>query len=265
MLNLNINLPKQTQFTVKTDCGILSNSLRLKYGIYVNENGTDGDNVILAVKGDKEYRVRFKDELLYTEYPLKVIDDIMYERREYDDGIYAIHGGAVEYDGGAYIFAAATTSGKTTLTSYLTSKGFGYVTDDCILLDRQSFTVYPFTTPVHLREGGYNVLKRLGCTPTDTKLLDDVSMMRYVYTPESSVSTPLPLKKIFFITRTENENRVDFMSTTERMTELMKSPIREYRLDGEYLEFISRLAKVPCERVYYADMEFVAEVIRHGK
>lgn len=264
MLTLRIAFPKQTAFTVKTDCEILANSLRLKHGQYISSYDDCDENIIIAVKSSTEYKIRFNNECYYTEYGLRKIEDIMYEHRQYDDSIFAIHGGAVEYDGGAHLIVAATTSGKTTLTSYLTSNGCGYITDDCILLDRESFLVYPFTTPVHLRGGGYDVLKMAGCAPENVVLLDDISIKRYVYTPENLVKGVLPLKKIFFITRTETDNRVFTMNTTERITELLKSPIKEYKLDRKHLEFISRLAKTPCERLYFKDMNFVSEVIRNG-
>ena len=174
-----------------------------------------------------------------------------------------MHGGAVEYKNGAYLIVAATTSGKTTLTSYLVSNSFGYITDDCIILYRESFKIYPFTTPLHLRKGGYNALKALGCAPENYVFLDSVSIKRYVYTPNNSVSKPLPLKKIFFITRTEDTNILEEMNTTEKITALLKSPITEYEIDGSYLSFISKLSAIPCKRLYYSNMNYVAEVIKN--
>lgn len=264
MQTFNIISPMQTLFTVKTDCDALARSLNLKHGRYIEPFNGIENNIILAIRRNNEFKICFRDEVFFTQYALRKIEDIMYENRQYDKNIFAIHGAAVEYSGGAYLFIAATTSGKTTLAAFLTSNGFGYITDDCILLDRESFEVYPFTTPVHLRGGGYDVLLREGCAPENAVLLDDISLTRYVYTPENSATEPLPLKKIFFITRTEAENRVCEMNTTERITELLKSPITEYPLDGKYLEFISKLAKIPCKRLYYSDMKYVSEVLKNG-
>ena len=63
------------------------------------------------------------------------LDEIIFDNTNYDRRIFALHGAAVEWKGKGYLFLAATASGKTTLASYLTSQGFGYITDDCILLD----------------------------------------------------------------------------------------------------------------------------------
>lgn len=263
MFKLNIVAPYQSSFTVKTDCCELANSLKLKHGKYIkSEKNTVF--LITAIKKGSLCEISFGDKVLTTDIPLRKVEDIMYENRKYDENIFAIHGGAVEYKDGAYLIVAATTSGKTTLTSYLTSKGFGYITDDCILLDRKSFEVYPFHTPIHLRDGGYNALKNLRCAPENAQLLDDVSIKRYVYMPKNCITSSLPLKKIFFITRTENSNCIEEMTTTEKITTLLKSPIIEYKIDGNYLSFISKLAAMPCERLYYSDMNFVAEVIKNG-
>lgn len=259
---LNMVAPCQSNFTIKTDCCELANSLKLKHGKYIKSENNK-DFLITVIKKENRYEISFGDEILITDSPLRRVEDIMYENRRYDENIFAIHGGAVEYMGGAYLIVAATTSGKTTLTSYLTSKGFGYITDDCILLNRSNFDIYPFNTPMHLRGGGYKVLERLGCLPDNLVLLDDVSIKRYVYTPENCIAQPLPLKKIFFITRTEDLNLLEKMSTNEKITALLKSPIKEYKIDAKYLSFISKLASMPCERIYYSDMNFVAEVIEN--
>lgn len=264
MLSIHIPAPYQTSFTIHTNCTELAESLRLKHGDYVKSCDCRTDYTIKAIKKRNLYEISFGDEIFTTDIPLRKIEDIMYENRRYDKNVFAIHGGAVEYDGGAHLIVAATTGGKTTLTSYLSSNGFGYITDDCILVDRESFEVYPFNTPIHLRGGGYDVLKKLGCLPKDLQLLDDVSIKRYVYTPKNRITRPLPLRKIYFITRTEQENRTEKMSTTEKITALLKSPIKNYAIDSDYLSFISKLARMPCEKLYYSNMAYVCEVIKNG-
>ena len=122
--------------------------------------------------------------------------------------------------------------------------------------------VTPFCTPLHLREGGLEVLRRVHAAPDNPTLLDDSVIRRYIYTPDNCVTDVLPLSKIFFITRTDRENRVIPMSANEKMAALMKSPITDYPVTGEYLRFLSVLAgRIDCRRLHYSDMEYVAEVI----
>ena len=252
MNKINILAPYQTSFTIRTDCDELLKFLVLEHGQYATSVNCSTDYTITVSKNREIYKISFENQTIKTDIPLRIIKDIMYQERKYDENIFAMHGGA-----------AATTSGKTTLTSYLVSNSFGYITDDCILLDRESFKIYPFTTPLHLRKGGYNALKALGCAPENYVFLDSVSIKRYVYTPNNSVSKPLPLKKIFFITRTEDTNILEEMNTTEKITALLKSPITEYEIDGSYLSFISKLSAIPCKRLYYSNMNYVAEVIKN--
>lgn len=263
MLTINIIPPFQTAFTVHTNCQALKEFLLLKYGKFAIISDCVTTDVITAIKNSENYNVCYKSSQFFTKQPLQEIINIMRTNRVFYKNIFAIHGAAVEHNNEAYLFLAATTSGKTTLTGYLTSNGFGYLTDDCILLDRETFQVYPFCTPIQLRDGGYDIIKSLGCLSDNVEFLNDTSIKRYVYTPKNGVSNPLPLKKIFFITRTENRNDLEDMVATERMISLLKSPITEYELDRTYLEFISKLSKVPCQELYYCNMDYVAKVIRN--
>lgn len=263
MVTIGIQAPFQTSFTIKTNCNKLANLVRLKHGKYASEKIIKSDMTIVVKKEQFDYMVYYNGNQLKTTTPLKRIEDIMYDNRKYSETIFAIHGGAVEYNNGAYLFIAATTAGKTTLTSYLSSNGFGYITDDCILLDRNNFYIYPFNTPVHLRKGGFDILKHLGTAPKVYNFLDDISIKRYIYSPQNCITHSLPLKKIYFIERTNNRNTLEVMSTTERMNYLLKSPIIEYELNSNYLSFISKLSKVKCSKLYYSDMKFVAEVIKN--
>ena len=263
MLTIAIHAPFQTSFTIKTNCKELANAIVIRHGKYATKSTTQTDITIIAEKEQSGYSIYFNGNFVKTNAPLKKIEDIMYDNRKYEETIFAVHGGAVEYNNGAHLFIAATTSGKTTLTSYLSSNGFGYITDDCILIDRNNFNVYPFNTPIHLRKGGYEVLDNLGVAPKAYDFLDDISIKRYIYNPQNCITHSLPLKRIYFIERVKNYNLLEDMSTTGRITHLLKSPIVEYKLNSSYLSFISKLAKIPCSKLYYSDMKFVAEVIKN--
>lgn len=265
MLTINIIPPFQTAFTIHTNCQTLGELLLLKYGKFATTSDCIATDVITAIKTYENYKVCYKDNQFFTKQPLQEIINIMRTNRVFNKNIFAIHGAAVAHNNETYLFLAATTSGKTTLTGYLTTYGFGYLTDDCILLDKESFQVYPFCTPVQLREGGYNILKSLGYLPDNVEFLNDTSIKRYVYTPKNCVRTPLPLKRIFFINRTENRNDLEDMNATKRMISLLKSPITEYELDRTYLKFISKLSKIPCHELYYCNMDYVAKVIQNEK
>ena len=53
------------------------------------------------------------------------------------------------------------------------------------------------------------------------------------------------------------------MTTTEKLAELLHSPITPYPITSEYLKLLSRLAKEDCVRLKYSDMAYAAEVIQN--
>ena len=267
----------QSIFSIQTTCPNLALALHLKYGttltttpmptqhtITINKN-SPAPGATLPESAPTYTIIHTSEEgtvTSTTQYPLQAIDDILYSSLSLSPDIFALHGAAIACNGHSCLFLGATTSGKTTLTSYLTSQGFGYITDDCILLNRETFTISPCTTPLHLRSGGLEVLRKYSCIPDTLEFLDEETFPRYVYTPDNCVTVPLPLGRIFFITRTEQVNRLEDMGMTERITALMKAPIVEYPVDSSYLRFLTRLAKVPCNRLLYCDMNYVKEILK---
>ena len=71
-----------------------------------------------------------------------------------------LHGAAVEYKGLACLFLDPSNIEKT-LCAYLINIGFGYITEDCILLGRENLFVYACMTPLHIWDGKMNALKNI--------------------------------------------------------------------------------------------------------
>ena len=258
-------LPSQTTFSITTNSDSLIHLLYLKYGNYLSNHFHIADLDISVIEKKQSFTISTKYYSCDTLQPLNEIDRYIFDHTTYDSSFLALHGAAVEYEGVAYLFLAPTTSGKTTLTSYLTNLGFGYLTDDCILLNKQSFHIHPFTTPIHLRKGGLTVLNRLGIELKEVQhLKEHENTERFVYSPKKCITTPIPLKTIFFIKRTENENCLKEINTIERITSLLKAPITNYELTSDYLRFLSKLSKEECYQLLYCDMNYVKELIEHG-
>ena len=260
-----LNAPFQTTYSILTDCKTFISSLKLKYGIYLSDVKNEGDISITVKETLSSYEVTALERTFTVIDPLYEIDRIIFENTKFDQEIFALHGAAVEWDGKAYVFLASTSSGKTTLTSYLCANGFSYITDDCVLLEREHLRIHPYTAPVHLRKDGFDVLKKYKVEPVEYQILHEFPAERYVYTPKNCVLDQLPIGCIFFIERTENENRLSEMSVNNRMSELMKSPITTYKVTTDYLRFISKLAKTNCKKLYYYDMAYVTEIIKNGR
>ena len=292
MITLYLTTPYHPPYMLRTNCSSLAPLLYSKHGNYITESPVPVAHTITAVSmassadassgvsrklsSPISYEITYNDSQFITSSPLLAIEDILYKHRSFDPAVFALHGAAVEHDGRACLFLGSTTSGKTTLTSFLVSRGFGYITDDCILLHRNTYMIHPYTTPLHLRHGGLTILNQYGLYPEPLEQIDDTSFPRYVHTPKNCITTPLPLGKIFFIRRTKQEdstqkqnntdynNHIEAMDITKRMTSLMKAPIIDYSVDTCYLQFIAGLSKVPCYQLFYNDMNYVMEVLRNG-
>ncbi len=269
MITLILAPPYQDSTAITTNCPRLAHSLHLKYGKYItlSKRTTNAIHTIEALKVEQNYIINNNSTSFNTSTPFQDIEDILYAQKKFAPNVLALHGAAIAHNDRSILFLAATNSGKTTLTSYLVSKGFRYITDDCILLNKATFSVSPYTTPLHLRHGSLDVLRKYDVLPEKLQFLDEPSFTRYIYTPTNCSIRSLPIERIFFLTRTESitdRNYLEKMSTIDRMTELLKAPITEYPMNSEHLQFIAKLAKFPCHRLFYSDMNYVQEVIRNG-
>jgi hypothetical protein len=70
-----------------------------------------------------------------------------------------IHAAAVRGDGGCILFPGRTGAGKSTLTSWLMRKGFGYLTDELVYVPFGSKDVQPFARPLNIKQAGCAVLE----------------------------------------------------------------------------------------------------------
>ena len=260
---LSLKMPHQAEWIIETDCSEIIAKLVMKYGRYISECKNCRQPDIKVLKHDAAgYIVTLKDSVTRTAHPLFHLNRFLFDNPTYSDSVFALHGAAVQWGEKCYVFLASTTTGKTTLTSYLTQCGFGYITDDCVLLERNSYKVYPFSTPLHLREGGLRVLDAYHALPPRlSRLAEPNGSCRYVYTPQNTVKRAIPLGEIFFLERTEAENAIFPMSATEKLAALLQAPIKVYPITAEYLRFLANLGTNRCKRLKYCDMNFVKEAL----
>ncbi len=263
-----IHLPHQmVTFKIQTKCADIINALSLLYGKYIYSKSPIAESkiyLIEIVERENGYMVYYCDNDIFTENPLQATKDIIYENTQYSSSVIALHGAAVEYHRNAYIFIAPTTSGKTTLTSYLTQTGMGYITDDCVLIDRANLSIIPVVTPIHLREGGLNVLTSLNIDLPELEHIQNETINRYVYLPKNCILSPLPIAEIYFIFRNENENVMEEMTNITAVMQLMKSVMVPYQITDSYMNIFKQIAEKGCAKIQYKDLEYVHSLICKG-
>lgn len=264
-MRLYFTPPMQSAYSIVVENRHLIELLEKKYGRYLTRRKTIATQHIMVLQDRTMFTLSTNHGIIQTTDPLNKVDRYIVDHTSYDKRIFALHGAAVEWNSKCYLFLASTYSGKTTLTSYLTSHGFGYITDDCVLLDRTSFNVHPYTTPIHLRSGGLKILQECNCVPQNLQELkwkENDPFCRFVYTPFNCVNAPLPLERIFFIERNDTMNTVTEMNSLERIIALMKAPMISYEITDEYVKFISELAKTKCYCLRYCNMGYVKKIIQ---
>ena len=202
-----------------------------------------------------------------------------------NETVFAIHAAGVEVGGKAYLFSAATGEGKSTLIAYLTTRGFSYISDDCIYLKRKKdvstesnalklshiskINVYPYQKPVHLRDGGKLALEKNLCSKGEIletqychySVLPELS--RHIFIPKYLSPSQLPLGKIFFFKRgEENFSSPSPLSVQLALQNLLQASTCQHSLEKNYLSFLLQLANGYCWTLIYQDMEWVFQYLK---
>jgi hypothetical protein len=113
-----------------------------------------------------------------------------------------IHAGAV-YDGHACIvLPGAPGSGKTTFTAALAASGFGYLSDEVVLLEEGSLELRPVPLALTVKRGSLDLLADLypGLREHPAHQRQDGRVVRYVPPPRASrlPDAPLPVGAVVF-------------------------------------------------------------------
>lgn len=195
---------------------------------------------------------------------LSHIQNFAYEQNTCRDPYFVFHGGAVTRGRDAYLFLATTTTGKTTLITYLTMLGYTYLNDDCFYMDMDTLEVMPYSSPIHLREGGYTYLQSVLPEPLPACLyVDRPPISRYVFMPQNRMTQPTRPKRIFFLDRTDDPAVCDScqpLPSFMALNKLFTSSLIPYRMSRQYIQFFQKLTPL-CYQLTYHDAPYVAKLL----
>lgn len=158
-------------FKIQTDCEVLSVCLRRVYRPFLRDKpvsslcaeisfetkGATGEGLCCYTLPGQEER-KFP---LAPRFALQEVENLLYEVSRLERGFVALHCGAVGKNGKAYLLAGSTGAGKSTLTGYLCTKGYQYLSDDVALFSLEDGLLRPHPRPLQLREGGAAVLRQV--------------------------------------------------------------------------------------------------------
>jgi len=81
--------------------------------------------------------------------------------RLHEQGLYAVHAGAVVYKGAALIIAGRSGHGKTTLVLGLVRRGLGLLSDEFAIADATQQLIQPYRRSLHIRPGTPELIPEL--------------------------------------------------------------------------------------------------------
>jgi len=104
------------------------------------------------------------DRIGEAEVPEALVATLVHDlnRRALDEsGHLVVHAGGVEHGGTGVVFPAAMEAGKTTLTAGLVRAGFDYLSDEAVIIDRETLCVHPYPKPLSLDRGAWPLFPEL--------------------------------------------------------------------------------------------------------
>ncbi|MBU0678509.1 MAG: hypothetical protein KJ626_10365 [Verrucomicrobia bacterium] len=151
-----------------------------------------GENVTILA-GGKVYRIWDREVLAF------IYSALAYLVFKHIRSHYLVHAGCVCRDGKAIAISGVSGMGKSTLTSYLVSRGMGFLSDEVAAIDRKTGLVHPFPLQIGIRPGiGEDLVTDLPAfdmkVDHDPKKLIDARHLR-----GGLITEPVPLHAVVFL------------------------------------------------------------------
>ena len=183
--------------------------------------------------------------------------------------LFVFHGGVMTKDGKAYVFLANTKTGKSTLTMFLSQKGWTFINDDYVIISKNNKHVIPDSYPMHLRKGGLDYLKAEGIH------LNNVIYIPYLYNKQEESGKyivtlkpisyqELPINGIFMLNRDSEYNgqqRIVKEPSNLMLKKLLTASLHTYSLQENTVLFVISLLEW-CYSVYYSEATDVISLLK---
>ncbi|MBO5321414.1 MAG: hypothetical protein J6B22_02270 [Clostridia bacterium] len=261
MLDYCIDRPAMQPIRIITESIKVAKWLALYYGRYFKPNNAIPKMTIeISEINNDKYEITYNNETIITNSFIKDFSDLLREITVCDSNAFVLHGASIEYHNEAYVFLAPSTGGKTTLTSYLCERKFGYITDDFTIIDKESLSIIPINKPIHLRLKSLFLLNNTYNFKIKTYNLDDGFTKRFIYQPNNICVESIPIRSIYFLKRNNEINKISKVPNVEKSIYLLKSLMFSKNVTSDILS-INKLSKYPCYILEYSDLGFVEKLI----
>jgi hypothetical protein len=121
---------------------------------------------LLTDEGSGQLTLRREDTLIYTGDSLARAAELLqsqvcYHLADRSQGGVLLHAAALAWQGWGLILPGATGAGKSTLTAWLLTQGFDYLTDELVFIPTGSETMQAFTRPLNLKRPARPIWRNL--------------------------------------------------------------------------------------------------------
>ncbi|GJL81883.1 MAG: hypothetical protein DHS20C01_15170 [marine bacterium B5-7] len=134
----------------------------------LKDTRADGGKVqtrfILEKTPDDRFNVLRDDSVCYTAKTVGsictyLVGEIIYHLIENNSNEVLLHTACVRRDGVGMLLPGVSGAGKSTMSAWLLSRGFEYLSDELVCLDTNTLEVEAFTRPLNIKHGGMEAIR----------------------------------------------------------------------------------------------------------
>jgi len=203
------------------------------------------------------------DDLLYEgDSPAAAADLLLgkscYHLADRSRGGLLFHAGGLCRQGKGLLLPGTMGVGKTTLTAWLLSRGFDYLTDELVFVPQGAETIRPFPRPLNLKRPARSLFEhQLDFDGQNNQILSAGStdlIPPTLFSPSTTLGEPQLCLIIFPHYQVDGEFELQQLSKAQVGLELMQCLINARNLPDHGFPEITRLARaVPAYKMTYAN------------
>ena len=175
---------------------------------YLPTNKTSTPHINFYLKSDNSglLSLRRSETLLYQGYEEtlvaeQLLGETCYHLADKSSGGLLLHAASIGWQGKGILFPGSSGVGKTTLTAWLLTQGFRYLTDELVFIPQGSFTAQAFTRPLNLKQPSQKILHHLiNFDPPSEQILHHhrFDLLSPMFFNQRGAAHTAPLKLIVF-------------------------------------------------------------------
>ena len=175
------------------------------------------------------------------------------------------HAGGVAWHDCGILLPGMMGAGKTTLTAWLLTKGFHYLTDELVFFPQGGLTLQGFNRPLNIKSPSRPVLETIVDFQADPRLLSTTAttlVPAELFNPNTTYSQPVLHLIIFPMYQADSQFKCQRLTPAQTGLGLMQCLINARNLPEHGFPEISRLAQsVPAYKMTYAGFSQVGNQV----